>query len=134
MKKYFHSFFVLVVLLLSTLENYSQIRIVSGFETEIYNQFAEDIKNNTDAKIIIYPTKGSVDNFNRILSDSINIAFMQHDVLLYKELENPEVKDYIKMFLPLYYEEIHLITKNNSKINSLSDLKAKVVGWWTLSS
>lgn len=128
MNKQLFRFYILLVLLLSTLVNHSQIKIVSGFETEIYNQFAHDIQNNTDVPSIIYSTKGSVDNFNRLLSDSIQIAFMQHDVLLYKDIEIPDIKNYIKMFLPLYNEEIHLITKNNSKINSLSDLKGKVVG------
>lgn len=128
MIKHLYTFLIVAVVLLLSQETHSQIKIVSGFETEIYNQFAQDIKNNTDVPIVIYPTKGSVDNFNRILSDSIQIAFMQYDVLLYKQLEMLDVKDYIKMFLPLYYEEIHLITKNNSKINNFSDLKGKIVG------
>ncbi|MCF8298780.1 MAG: TAXI family TRAP transporter solute-binding subunit [Saprospiraceae bacterium] len=128
MRKHIFSWYILGALLLVSIKASSQIKIVSGFETEIYNQFAQDIKNNTDVPMLIYSTKGSIDNFNRLLSDSIQIAFMQHDVLLYKSLEFPDIKDYIKMFLPLYYEEIHLITKNNSKINSISDLKGKIVG------
>jgi len=118
---------ILLIFLLVNNISFSQINIVSGFESEIYNQFAKDIKNNTEVPINIYSTKGSVDNFNRLISDSIQIAFMQYDVLLFKELENHKIKEYIRVFLPLYNEEIHLIAKNNKKINSLADLNGKRV-------
>ena len=106
----------------------SQIRISSGLSGEIYNQFAVDIKNNTDVAIAVYPSKGSLDNFSKLESDSFELAFIQYDVLLYKELEDPKIKDYIKVLLPLYNEEVHLIARNNSEINGLIDLAGKRVG------
>lgn len=122
--KYLFVFFIL----LSTLNAQSQIKVASGLETEIYHQFAHDINNNSDVPMVIYPSSGSLDNFEMLISDSIHMAFMQYDVLLYKALEDSGIKEYIKMFLPLYNEEIHLITHNNNKINSLKDLKGKKVG------
>jgi len=106
----------------------SQIRILSGSKKEIYYQFAEDIKNNTNIPLENYSSQGSIDNLNRLLTDSFQIAFTQYDVLLFKEIENSDIKKNIKLFLPLYDEEIHLITRNNSAINSLKDLAGKRIG------
>lgn len=107
----------------------AQVKLLSGVESEIYNQFANDIKNNTNVAVDVITTGGSVDNFMKINADSAkeNLAFMQYDVLIWKEIENPKIKDKFKVFLPLYNEEIHIIVKNNSKITSLADLKGKKV-------
>ena len=123
----------LVLLLLTYLismgyKTTAQIRISSGLKGEIYNQFAIDIKNNTDIPFSVYPSEGSLENFSKLESDSFELAFLQYDVLLYKELENPQIKNNIKVLLPLYDEEIHLIARNNSDINSLTDLIGKRVG------
>ena len=106
----------------------SQIRILSGSKKEIYYQFAEDIKNNTNIPLENYSSQGSIDNLNRLMTDSFQIAFTQYDVLLFKEIENSDIKKNIKLFLPLYDEEIHLITRNNSAINTLKDLAGKRIG------
>ena len=119
---------LLIGLLLISFNVKSQIRISSGLKGEIYNQFAIDIKNNTDVALAVYPSMGSLDNFSKLQSDSFELAFLQYDVLLYKELENPTIKDNIKVLLPLYNEEVHLITRNNSNINSLNDLIGKRIG------
>jgi TRAP transporter TAXI family solute receptor len=107
---------------------FSQLKITSGINGEIYNQFAVDIKNNTDVMLEIHTSQGSNDNLNKLLNDSFQLGFLQYDVLLYNELENPEIKKKIKVMLPLYDEEIHLITRSNSPINSLNDLRGKRVG------
>ncbi len=122
------SFISLILLLFFSNSLYSQIKVVSGLKGEIYNQFAVDIANNTDVPLKIYTSEGSNDNLYKLLSDSIQLAFLQYDVLLYNELENPGIKDKIKVMLPLYKEEVHLITKNNGEINTLNDLRGKRIG------
>ena len=103
------------------------IKMVSGIKGEIYDQFAKDIQNNTHVNLKIYQSRGSLDNLDYLFSDSIQIAFVQYDVL---QTAHPKknVSKYIKVFLPLYHEEVHLIALRNSGISSLGDLAAKSVG------
>lgn len=107
---------------------FSQLKIASGIKGEIYNQFALDIKNNTDVPLAVFTSMGSKDNLSKLLNDNFQLGFLQYDVLLYNELENPEIKNKIKVMLPLYDEEIHLIARSDGGINSLSDLRGKRVG------
>ncbi len=129
-----NNLFLFVFLTILINNSFTQINFLTGNKKEIYHQFAEDIKNNTNIPIQIFISQGSVDNLNRLLSDSFHLAFVQYDVLLYKEIENSDIKKYIKLFLPLYNEEIHLVALNNSKINSLKDLSGKRVGVGAINS
>lgn len=106
----------------------AQLKIASGIDGEIYNQFAIDIQNNTDVPIELFTTAGSKDNLSKLINDGFQLGFLQYDVLLYNELENPDIKNKIKVMLPLYDEEIHLIARNDGSINSLADLRNKKVG------
>lgn len=117
---------VLLAYLVSPL--HGQIKIASGIEGEIYTQFANDINNNTLQNIDVLTTSGSLQNIDMLEDNSVQLAFVQYDVLLFKELDKPGIKDRINVFLPLYEEEIHLITKNNGQINELDDLVGKRVG------
>ena len=71
--------FLIVIFFNISINSFSQINIVSGLKGEVYNQFARDIANNTSVKSNVYTSKGSVDNLKYILSDSIQIAFLQYD-------------------------------------------------------
>jgi len=128
-KRTFFSLIIFLAALFMSVQGKAQIKMLSGVESEIYNEFANDIKANTNVPIEIVTTGGSVDNFSKIAVDSTkaNLAFMQYDVLIWKEIENPKIKDKFRVFFPLYNEEIHIIVKNNSKIASLNDLKGKKV-------
>ncbi len=123
--------FILLWFLAFSFSGYMQaqqtINMVSGIKGEVYDQFAHDIQNNTRADIHIYRSRGSQDNINYLLTDSIQVAFAQYDVLKVDRLKKG-IDEYIKVFLPLYCEEIHLITLRSSSINSLNDLQGKTVG------
>ncbi len=106
----------------------AQIKIVSGLQQEIYNQFAHDIANNTRISTKIYTTKGSSENMQLLLSDSIQIAFMQYDVLHDFGLKNKNANKFIKVFLPLYNEEIQIVTLKDNGIHDLVDLLGKRIG------
>ncbi len=107
---------------------HAQIHIVSGLKGEIYNQFAKDISNNTSVRTKIYTTQGSQQNLSMLQSDSIQLAFLQYDVLHYFGREHPEEKKYIKVFVPLYKEEVQLVTLKKSGIHDMVDLIGKRVG------
>jgi TRAP transporter TAXI family solute receptor len=123
-------FIFLLTLLFINISQYSvaQINVVSGIKGEVYNQFAQDIANNTSVKLNVYTSKGSVDNLRFLLSDSIQVAFMQYDVLHDAGLKNDSLKELVKVFLPLYSEEIHIVTLKSSGIKQLTDLIGKRLG------
>ena len=106
----------------------SQITIVSGIKGETYNQFSHDIDNNTSVKLNILTSQGSAENILLLDSSNIELAFLQYDVLYNYGKTHLNAEDNIKLFLPLYNEEIQLITLNNSSVNSFDDLRNKNVG------
>lgn len=108
----------------------AQFQLLSGLQGGTYQSLAQDIKNNSSQKINVLTSSGSVDNFNQLISDenSINATFIQYDVLLANELNNPSIRENLRVLLPLFLdEEIHLIAKNGSNISDLSDLRGKRV-------
>jgi len=123
----FIAFWIMALMFIGVIQAQPAINMVSGIKGEVYDQFAHDIQNNTHVKLNIFQTRGSQDNINYLLSDSIQIAFAQYDVLKVDRAEK-NIKEYIKVFLPLYCEEVHLIALKTSSINSLSDLQGKNVG------
>lgn len=134
MRTLIHTFSLFLFVLLSTQIHAQDLKISSGLEGEIYHQFAIDITNNTDVDLQIASSQGSLENFNNLNTNNFQLGFVQYDVLLYNELENPKIKEYLKVFFPLYQEEIHLITRKNSEIKKLEDLKDKKVGIGSTSS
>ena len=133
MKNRFIPFLLLGLLIFSGTPLLAQIKMASGIKGEIYDQFAIDIRNNTDVPITIESTRGSADNLEKLINEDFQLAFLQYDVLLYNELtrddaNSPKLKDYIRVMLPLYDEEVHLIARNDGSINSLMDLRNKRVG------
>jgi TRAP transporter TAXI family solute receptor len=119
--------FILIIVFSSSAFAQAPIKIVSGIQGEVYDQFAHDIQNNTHVNLKIYQTRGSLDNMDFLLTDSIQMGFVQYDVLKTNRL-GKGIEQYIKVFLPLYSEEIHLIVRRSSDINSVSDLDGKRVG------
>lgn len=108
----------------------AQFQLLSGLPGGTYQSLAQDIKNNSTLKINVGTSSGSVDNYNQLVSDdnSINATFLQYDVLLANELENPSIRENLRVLLPLFLdEEIHLITKKGSEISSINDLRGKRV-------
>jgi len=119
---------ILALILIFSTQLFSQINIVSGLEGEVYNQFANDIKNNTKVDVKVYTSGGSISNMQILQTDSIQLAFTQYDVLNGFGIEDPEIKEKIKVFLPLYNEEIQLVSLKSSKIKDISDLLGRRVG------
>lgn len=122
------NYIILFFFLLSNLYSVAQLNIVSGIKGETYHQFANDIANNSTVKFNLYNSKGSSENIILLNSDSVNLAFLQYDVLYNHGIETEGFDEKIKVFLPLYNEEIQLITLETSTINSLKDLSGKKVG------
>jgi TRAP transporter TAXI family solute receptor len=108
----------------------AQLNILSGLKGGTYEALANDIKGASKQDITVLNSEGSVDNYNQLinLDNNIYVTFMQYDVLLANELQNPDLRKDLRVLLPLFLdEEIHIITKKGSKIDDLKDLRGKKV-------
>ena len=123
-----------IVLFIFSINSEAQLNMVSGIKGETYNQFAQDIDNNTGVKLNIITSKGSIENIKLLDSNNIQLAFLQYDVLYNYGKTHKNSEDFIKVFLPLYNEEIQLITLKNSVLNSFSDLGGKNIGMGGMNS
>lgn len=122
------------VLILSVKFSQNQ-NLISGIEGQsTYYEMASNIQS-IYPKISVYNSGGSMENLIKILNDSSNIdlAFVQYDVLLNEQMRNPSTKQKIEIIFPMYYEEVHLITKKGNEINSISDIQNKTIAIGSIS-
>lgn len=137
------SYLMIGILLISSLSSYSQIEVLSGTENGTYIALAKDMnkllpkksKGETEVDFLnVKATKGSSFNFD-LLADAnhpAKAAFMQLDLLLLKKSEDmlngTKKTENLIVLMPMNTEEIHLVSKVGSHINSLNDLSGKTVG------
>lgn len=126
MKKYV----VAVFMMLMSIAAFADVGIATGSLTGTYVKIGQDIQNACEktVNISVYETAGSLSNIERIFSDKrIQYGIVQQDALAYKALTDSAMMSKIKMIFPLYNEEIHLVARSNSGINSIEDLAGKKV-------
>lgn len=131
MKKLFTILAVLVSFTFIWNVSNAQLKLMSGFMEGSYFQMASELKKVADMDIDVIPSHGSRDNFFELRMNTIDVAFLQYDVIYYQTTLGEEVDKKIKnirLLLPMGYEEIHLITTKSSGIKTLDDLKGKKVG------
>jgi uncharacterized protein len=110
------------------------LTIATGTPEGTYYQIAQDIKQVAEKEgipIEIVQTNGSFDNINLLGSEKVDLAILQLDVLKFtsemmQAKANFNVLKELKVILNLYFEEIHVITKNDG-IRSLDQLDGKKV-------
>lgn len=113
----------------------TEIKIVTGGELGVYYSVARDIerlaaKNNLDVDVI--PTRGALQNIYDVFNyDSVSLGLTQSDIIGFfntfaNDNEDTRIKaESLRIVLPLFREEIHLITRKD--IKSVQDLTGKVV-------
>jgi TRAP transporter TAXI family solute receptor len=110
------------------------LTIATGTPEGTYYQIAQDIKQIAEKEGIpveIIQTNGSFYNINLLGLEKVDLAILQLDVLkvtsdVMQAKAGFNVLKEIKVILNLYFEEIHVITKNDG-IRSLSQLEGKKV-------
>ena len=110
------------------------LTIATGTPEGTYYQIAQDIKQVAEKEgipIEIVQTNGSFDNINLLGSEKVDLAILQLDVLKFtseimQARANFNVLKELKVILNLYFEEIHVITRNDA-IRSLNQLDGKKV-------
>jgi len=119
--------------------------IVTGSKISTYYKIGQDLAKyvapDADIRLRVLHTNGSVDNVLKLISPKyprVKFAIVQSDVLdelkrLSKEAKGEKreiarklVKD-IRVIKPLFNEEIHILVRKDSGIDSFSDLKDKKI-------
>jgi TRAP transporter TAXI family solute receptor len=121
---------ILLISLLVGSMAYSSVGISTGGSTGTYIKIGKDLKRTCSPylDLNVLQSKGSVQNFERIVSDSdTTFAIVQADVLALAKVEGNKSHKKIKMVYPLYNEEIHIIIRKDSSITDFSDLRHKRV-------
>jgi len=108
----------------------SAVQLLSGLENGTYNELANNIKSSTTVPVNVLTSKGAVENLDKILADNtIDLAFMQYDVLTNFAKSDQQLRQKLMIFLPLFLdEEIHVIVRKDSKMKLITDLQRKKVG------
>jgi TRAP transporter TAXI family solute receptor len=111
----------------------ARVSIVTGGKGGTYYPFGQQIAKQCGSQVgglDVISTKGSVENIKLLLNNPIvKFAIVQYDVLLYymnNQNVSREFKDSVKklkIVMPLYDEDIHLMVNKNLNINSLADFK-----------
>lgn len=73
---------------------------------------------------------GSIESLNDLLNNKANLVYVQPDVILgRKTIDNDARVDSVRVFMPLYFSELHVIgNRSNQRVNVFSDLAGKKVG------
>jgi len=110
----------------------AEVSIVTGSKGGTYYPFGKQISElcgNVVGGLNVVSTKGSLDNIKRLLKEpDVKFAIVQYDVLLYmqeKSKNNPRVRraiNNLRIVMPLYDEQIHIVAKKNLHIRNLNEL------------
>jgi len=112
-----------------------EINIVTGSEAGEYYAIARDLEkfalqNNLDLDIDVIPTRGTLQNIHDVFEfESVPLGIGQSDVLAFLNTfanNDEEVRrqaEALRVVLPLYNEQVHLITRGD--INSVEELSDK---------
>lgn len=132
---------LLIAIILSATTLFGQLIILSGPSQGTYKVLVDDIVkitgNDSVSPFVNVITEGSGYNYKELVDPNspVKIAVIQSDYLYYQQIidakNNTEKSGVIKIVLPLANEQIHLITKKNSRLTKLADLKEKIVGCGT---
>ncbi|WP_407661627.1 TAXI family TRAP transporter solute-binding subunit [Haladaptatus caseinilyticus] len=104
------------------------------------NQFKTIIENNTDYTVQVQSTGASVENVGGLAQGNADFALIQNDVAFYayngtgiSEFQGTAIKS-LRGVATLYPETIHIVTLQESNIDTLEDLQGKTINTGDLGS
>ena len=102
-----------------------QVVFASGFIGGTYYQIANTITDLPDVAMKILLTKGSTENIQLMRDARADMAMAQLDVFEDATKRDKRVSSGVRILLPIYDEEVHVIAKKN--IRTLQGLEGKTV-------
>ena len=110
---------LVIVFITSLYADSKSIKFASGPVDGEYHKYVDRL-NEKGFKFKNIVSIGSGDNLKKLYEDKVDLAISQVDIL---KFINKKIDNSIKDVMPLYYEEIYLLVKDD--INSLKDLNNK---------
>ena len=104
----------------------SDITITTGEESGNYFKMGHNIAKLIGTKNVI-SSKGSIMNFDRLMSGKATIAIAQKDAFLYYIEKHKEAKSKIEVLGDLGKECVYIVAKKGGKVDSDADLQNKGV-------
>jgi len=106
----------------------TQLKVATGGPTGTYHRMFVEFQGMCKDQImqIEVPSKGSVDNMDKLLGNEVNAAIVQTDVLFYRA-RNEDLGS-IKTLFSMYPEEVHVITSAVSPIKTSGALGLGIIG------
>jgi TRAP transporter TAXI family solute receptor len=133
-----------LIILLSLFSNqfiFSQMIILSGPEKGSYHRFVDDMIAVAEMDSIFsftnVATNGSAYNFDQLTDPNtpVKMVMIQSDYLYYQQMlddkNNTNRSKPLSVLMPLAYEEIHVVTRDEGRLTKLEDLKEKSVACGT---
>lgn len=102
-----------------------EIVITTGSKTGNYIKVGHSLKTIIGGNVI--PSKGSVENMDRIMKGEANIAIVQMDAYAKYVSDNPEAASKLEIMGPLYEECVYLAVNKDGPIKSEDDLQQEGV-------
>ena len=123
----------------------TQLKVATGGPAGTYHKMFAEFQQSCKDQImqIEVPSKGSVDNMDKLLGNEVNAAIVQTDVLFYRA-RNEDLGT-VKTLFSLFPEEVHVITasvspimeggtlglgKKPAQFNTVNDLAGRSVAAW----
>lgn len=100
-----------------------KITFAAGFSGGTYYKIGESLRGLPELDVTDLLTDGSIDNINHLLDKKANFGITQLDVLQNYSIGAPEVKGQVRVVIPMYGEEVHVVAHKG--IKSIQDLKGK---------
>ncbi len=97
----------------------------AGFSGGTYFAIAKSLKKVAPFKIEVQDSRGSVENINRIKNNEAQIGMAQVDILTNLYLFDRDIKRRVKVLIPLYPEEVHIVSRKSVK--RIKDLAGKKI-------
>lgn len=113
-----------------------RLKIAAGSSSGIYEQFLKEIQQQVSSIVVLepVPSHNATENFDNLVGNNVNLAFMHSDVLFY----NASLQDlsHIKTLLALFPEDVNIVTLNRPyKLpkKNIMDLNPRTVNIETIS-
>lgn len=109
--------FVFLVSFLSILSSVSseKLRFAAGSEKGTYFAIGKSLNKLPKTKVKVLKTAGSIENIDLIANGKADIGLAQLDVFTDSKMIDEKIRGKVKFVLPIYREEIHIITMNQER-------------------
>ena len=101
------------------------LRFAAGFQGGTYYQIGNSLNKIEDLEFDVQTTGGSKENILLIRDRKADFGMVQLDILINMSKTDAKITSNVKILLPVYAEEVHLVASKD--IKSIEDLKGKKV-------